>query len=280
MPAGPRIVVLARLEGTPFDPYENGLDSAQAHVEPILRAGIPIVFFSMRTRAELEAIQQELGIRHPFVAEEGGALYVPQHYFGVRFARSIDVAGYETVPFGRPHDQVLAALSTSARWLKAPITTMSELSVNDVAMACQLTMLQARLAKLRDHSELFKVTDGTDPKALIQALRSTKFQCRAYGEFLHVSAEVDTDQIVDTLLRSYRRAFDTRIFVGIGDPHGDLAMLGRVEVPLMWGHGTRTDRFNENVRLPIETLEARADALVDIVRRLTTTLDSPRFAQP
>src|SRR6188768_457023 len=81
VPAGPRIVVLARLEGTPFDPYENGLDSAQAHVEPILRAGIPIVFFSMRTRAELEAIQQELGIRHPFVAEEGGALYVPQHYF-------------------------------------------------------------------------------------------------------------------------------------------------------------------------------------------------------
>jgi mannosyl-3-phosphoglycerate phosphatase len=277
---GSRIVVLARLEGTPFDPYENGVDSAQAYVQPILRAGIPIVFFSTRTRAELEAIQQELGIHHPFVAEEGGALHVPQSYFGVPFARSIDVAGYETVPFGRPHDQVLAALITSARRLKAPITTMSELSVKDVAAVCRLTLLQARLAKLRDYSELFRVADATDPKALIQALRSTKLQCRTYGGFLHVSAEVDADGIVDTLLKSYRRAFDTRIFVGIGDPHGDLAILCRVEVPLTWGHGTRADHFHENVRLRVETLEARADALVDIVRRLTTTLEASRLAQP
>src|SRR6185503_14509293 len=61
---------------------------------------VPIVLCSSRTRAEVEAIQQRLGIRHPFVCERGAAAFVPAGYFDFSIAGSRDVAGYHALEFG------------------------------------------------------------------------------------------------------------------------------------------------------------------------------------
>ena len=277
---GTRIAILANLDETPLDPYRHGLDDALGFLEPIVRASIPLVFFSTRTRAELEAIHQELGIRHPFVAEHGGALYVPQRYFGVRVGRGSDVAGYETLTFGRPHDQILATLTATARRLHVPITTMSELSVRDVATAYGATFLQARLAKLRDHGELFRVEGGAGTPSLVQALRAAKLRCRPAGPFIHVSANVDTAGIVEILQDCYRRSFDIRVFVGIGHPQEDKVILRNVEVPLVWSHRFLSEPHEEGARIQVETVDAHADGLLELIEGLATTFERSRLSPP
>ena len=45
------------------------------------REGIPLVLCSIHTRAQVERTQQELGIKHPFVVENGSAALIPAGYF-------------------------------------------------------------------------------------------------------------------------------------------------------------------------------------------------------
>jgi predicted mannosyl-3-phosphoglycerate phosphatase (HAD superfamily) len=52
------------------------------HVVELLRAfAVPVVFITDQQPAEMMRLQQELGLRHPFIAEGGANLYVPRGYF-------------------------------------------------------------------------------------------------------------------------------------------------------------------------------------------------------
>ena len=110
----------------------------------IEREHLPLVFSSSKTRAELELIQQELGLHHPFICENGAAVFVPRGYFDFTVAPAIDVAGYEVVEFGKPYTEVVASLHRAAHRLDMEVIGFSDMSVEDVANECDLSLLQAR----------------------------------------------------------------------------------------------------------------------------------------
>ena len=114
----PSILVFCDLDDTLFEPHAFFIDSA-AHraLARIEREHLPLVFSSSKTRAELELIQQELGIHHPFICENGAAVFVPRGYFDFTVAPAIDVAGYEVVEFGKPYTEVVASLQHAAHRL-------------------------------------------------------------------------------------------------------------------------------------------------------------------
>jgi predicted mannosyl-3-phosphoglycerate phosphatase (HAD superfamily) len=72
---------------TPCDGPVKTLDGALScptarHVAELLRGfPVPIVFISDQPPAEMIRLQQELDLRHPFIADGGGSLYVPRGYF-------------------------------------------------------------------------------------------------------------------------------------------------------------------------------------------------------
>src|SRR5262245_51017066 len=88
--------------------------SSPAAVESVLeivrREDIPVVFWSSRTRAELEFIGQERSLSHPFISENGGGLFIPRGYFGFEVPWAVDRAGYEAIEFGKPYADVCKAL--------------------------------------------------------------------------------------------------------------------------------------------------------------------------
>lgn len=52
------------------------------HVVELLRAfPVPVVFITDQRPAGMIRLQQELGLRHPFIADGGAILYVPRGYF-------------------------------------------------------------------------------------------------------------------------------------------------------------------------------------------------------
>jgi len=266
-----KIVVLSSLDGTRFDPYFDVTGATREALRPLVLERIPVVFFSSRTRGELEVIQEELGICHPFVAENGGALYIPQGYFGFGVAHSRAVASYEAIPYGRPYEQVVDALRLTAEELGVSVIGFNDMSVRDVAVDCGFSLRQARLAKQREYSEPFRITD-LDPTAgprLMQALRRKQWPCLNTGRYTLVSAETDQGAIVDLLLTLYRRAFGPTVTVGIGDPVTNLALLKRVDIPFI---GTTSAVLRAtDVEAPSAVAvhpHARVDALLEIVETL------------
>jgi HAD superfamily hydrolase (TIGR01484 family) len=76
-----KTIIYTDLDGTLLDEKSYSfLDAA-----PALRAaqakGIPVIFCSSKTSAEIARIRQQLEVRDPFIVENGAAIFTPTGYF-------------------------------------------------------------------------------------------------------------------------------------------------------------------------------------------------------
>jgi mannosyl-3-phosphoglycerate phosphatase len=267
----PPIVVFSDLDDSLFEPHAFSVDaSARRALNRLEHQQIPLVFSSSRTRAEIELIHQELGINHPFVSEGGAAVFLPRGYFAFRAAESIDVSGYDTIQFGRPYAEVVTVLRRSAGRLGVSVLGFSDMSVADVALDYEVPLLQARLAKLRDYSELFRVADCT-PGAilrLVKALRAAGFGCTCRGRYHHVGA-LHHDVSSHFLRGLFRRAFGQVVTVAFGDHRGAASLLRHADIPLV----VRSNNADETTCLLANVPAARLSAVDSVGAWAETILE-------
>ena len=195
---------------------------------------VPLVLCSSRTRAELEIIQQEFHFRHPFITENGGAVYLPRGYFSSS-PDPADISGYNVITFGGPHQHVVEALRRTAEAQAIEVRTFNGMSVQEVADECGLTLAEARLAQLREFGEPFRIL-SSDPgvhSRLISALRRAGLQCVNGGRFHHASFGADVRRSVQALTSSYRERFGRVLTVGVSAALTDLTMLRAVDIPIV-----------------------------------------------
>lgn len=235
MQPSPPVLVLCDLDDTLFEPHTLSVDaSAHRALDRIAHERIPIVFCSSKTRAELELIQQKLGIHHPFICESGAAVFIPLGYFGVSVAPARHLAGYEVAEFGKPYAEVVGSLHRAAERLRMEVLGLHDMSVEQVALECDLPLLQARLAKLREYNEMFRVVDGR-PGALVRlckTLRAAGIDCTSRGRYHHTGT-IASDIASRFLCGLYRRAFGEVLTVAFGDHASTVPLLRHADVPLV-----------------------------------------------
>ncbi len=78
-------VIFADLDGTFLDEgYRYG------HTKPIVNQlsalGGSVIFCSSKTRDEIEFYRKVVGIKEPFIVENGAAIYIPKDYFPFSYA--------------------------------------------------------------------------------------------------------------------------------------------------------------------------------------------------
>ena len=118
-----------------------------------------LVFCSARTRAQIESTRQAFGVFHPFVCESGAAAFVPERYFGSDVDNTRKVGGYQAIEFAPPYEQ-RRRHGAARRPTGSSIGVMgfNDMSVEQVARECGLSLLEARLAKLREYGEPFRLS--------------------------------------------------------------------------------------------------------------------------
>src|SRR5687768_3604649 len=95
--------------------------------------GVVVVLWGNESRAELELIQQDLSVRHPFISENGGGLFLPCGSFARLPSHTRATAGYDVIDFGRPYHHVADVLHALADRLGVQVTSFRDLSINQVA---------------------------------------------------------------------------------------------------------------------------------------------------
>ena len=154
------------------------------------------------------------------------------------------------------------------------------MSVEEVANDCELPLLQARLAKLREYSELFRIVDGRPgaQSSLLKALRSTGLDSTSHGRHHHVGAT--RRDVGGYFLRGlFRRAFGDVVTVAFADCETAVPLLVYADVPMV----VRSNLGDETARLlarvsaarltTVSSIAAWADLILEIARAVQ---DSPR----
>jgi mannosyl-3-phosphoglycerate phosphatase len=235
----PPIVVFAALDtassGADGESHLHQVRSALASLD---RKGIPVLVWSGRTRAEVERMRARLGARGPFVTEHGGALFVPADYFPfpVPFTRSL--AGYDAIEFGLPYDHVVALLHRVASTVQVEIAALSDMTIEEAARALEAPLLEARLAKLREYGELFRLVDRQPASGarLFRALRAAGLTCWHAGTFDHVSGLSSRLRALETAQKLLQHGRERVLTIGIGSQVEDLPVLKAADRCLIVRH--------------------------------------------
>jgi predicted mannosyl-3-phosphoglycerate phosphatase (HAD superfamily) len=195
------------------------------------------------------------------------------------------VSSYQVVEFGRSASAVAELLRRTAERNGIRIRCFSDMSVEDVAQDCGMSLLDARLAKLRDYGEVFRV-DDPEPETrvrLLDALRSAHLRCVAGTGYDHVGAAVDITIGVGLLRTLYRRLHGPTISIGVADWQADADILQLVDCPIVVeSAGQRIPpRSSHRTRPPnVVTVDSDASWAASIARAIRQLHPSVRTLAP
>jgi predicted mannosyl-3-phosphoglycerate phosphatase (HAD superfamily) len=95
------LVIFTTLDGPLGDLRSSGGGPARYAIAVLADQGIPLVLVAHDEAEHVLAVQQELGLRHPFVCDRGTAVYVPHAYFTELNGLAEPCGDWDVIPF--PH---------------------------------------------------------------------------------------------------------------------------------------------------------------------------------
>lgn len=223
-----QLVVMTDLDGTLLDHYDYSPTVALNSIQKLLSHGVPLIFNSSKTFEEQRTLQRDLGIRAPFVFENGSGVAVPaqisptfvpdyihKQYYIKQFA-PLDLSDISTI---MQHGSV-------TKFQK--LLTMSTAEINDIIRHTGLDLTQATLAKARIYTDtILDTLDDEDFKQWASLFDSNGIKMTKGGRFYTVQAkEIDKA----TPLQWLRSLWNTPIYlIAIGDSENDTSMIAAAD---------------------------------------------------
>jgi mannosyl-3-phosphoglycerate phosphatase len=226
-------IIFSDLDGTLLDSQTYSFDPARPALEAIALARIPLVFCTSKTRTETERWRSVLKNNHPFIVENGGAVFVPEGYFGTDAGFDKRDGGYGILEFGRPYPELRQALQGIRASTGLPLRGFGDMTVGEIAERCGFTRQDAALAAMREYDEPFiGIKEGMLPRVVEEAgVRG--FQVISGGRFHHLVGGSDKGLAIRALRSLYEVSRGHVRTVGLGDSANDEPMLRAVDIPIL-----------------------------------------------
>src|ERR1700719_4465697 len=129
-----------------------GLDEFTAALD---HAGIPAVWVTNRSRLEFDAARRKHAHTHPFIAEGGSGVFLPEGYFNLRLEKTVRLGRVTCVPLAEALPAAANALEELSEETNVPVVALSSLSPRELAQNTGLPQREAELVRQRDFDELF-----------------------------------------------------------------------------------------------------------------------------
>ena len=233
MTTTPKLVIFTDLDGCLLDRQTYSFEPAQAALRLIKEKKIPLVLVSSKTRVEMEGYRRRLKNDHPFVSENGGAIFIPKGYFSFQFSHEREWEKYFVLELGTFYPQIIRALEFIKKETGIQIRGFHDLSEEDLVSLSGLTREEAAWAKEREYDEPFLIEGGEkEIKTVKKKIRERGLNYAWGGRFHHILGKNNKGKAAQILKDLYKKEFSLIQTVGIGDSLNDLPMLSAVDHPV------------------------------------------------
>jgi mannosyl-3-phosphoglycerate phosphatase len=243
----PLLLIFTDLDGTLLDHQTYSFKEAVETLDRLRQLSIPLILTSSKTRAEIQQLQQQLGLNEAFISENGGGIFFPPGYAiqDVRQLQQFD--GYQAMLFGRHYDYIRKIFATFHNTYR--IKGFGDMSVEEIMQRTGLDREDAILAARRDFTEPFIFLTEPRPQELQEDLTSHGLTITRGGRFYHMMGTgQDKGRAVIETTRLFQAGSSKNIItVGLGDAQNDYPMLKVVDMPVLI---PKTDGSYESMELP------------------------------
>ena len=227
-------VIYSDLDGCLLDRETYAFGAAQPALELLKRRQIPLVLCSSKTQAEVESYRTALGLANPFIVENGGAVLIPLGHAPARRPPAGGGGAYLRIELGVPYARVSEALREIRGATGLGLFGFGDMGTQEVALLTGLQPAAARRAMTRHYDEPFVAVLSPDQLEALEAeVRRRGLRLTCGGRFYHLSGRHSKGLAADLLTRLYRSRSPEAITVGLGDAANDLALLERVDIPVV-----------------------------------------------
>lgn len=267
-----QLLIFSDLDGSLLDDTNYSFEPALPAVTALRKNGIPLVFCTSKTRAEIEPLRAKLNNSHPFVSENGGAIYIPREYFSHKWDYSREDEKYLIIELGTPYAQIRKILDKIKIETCERIRGFGDLSEEEIALFCDFSVEDAGLAKLREYDEPFFLEEKRHLPKIEELATQANLQITRGGRFFHLIGKNDKGKAVRRLRELYDAENGPYTTIGIGDSLNDLSMLKNVDYPVLLqesdGNYNESINWANLIRVPGKGPASWRKAIVSLLDRL------------
>jgi predicted mannosyl-3-phosphoglycerate phosphatase (HAD superfamily) len=201
---------LIPLRGTSFP----GLDEFTAALD---HEGIPAVWLTSRSRLQFDEPRRKHGHTHPFIAEDGCAVYLPEDYFHLRPASdtsrtnksaTLRLGRFTCIPVAEALPAAAEGLQSLSQDTGVPVVTLRSLSPRELAQNTGLPQKDAELARQRDFDDIFFFAGASDEEIqrFLAEGSSRNLQFRQHGVLWSAAIGPSLPRCIRELAKLYDRA--------------------------------------------------------------------------
>lgn len=228
------LLIFTDLDGTLLNQDDYQYDKALPVLAELKKKQIPVILVTSKTKAEVAYLRREIGLRDPFIVENGSGIFIPK--FDQRFDLKDTVmeGEYHLHRLGITYQQARVALQQVSQTLGEDLRGFGDLTIDDIINLTGLSPAKVKLAKTRDFSEPFITPKSKSALEIETAVKQNGYQVVVGDRFSHlISINAGKGKAVKWLLNHYQNQGETIISVGLGNSPNDLSLLENVEIPII-----------------------------------------------
>lgn len=192
----------------------SGFDEFSAALD---HSGIPFVWLTSRTRLQLDEPRRKMAHTHPFIAEDGCGVFLPEDYFHLKPQSSplqpsksatVRLGRFTCLPVAEQQPAAAEALEALSEETGVSVVALRSLAPRELAQNTGLPPREAELARQRDFDELFFFAGASNESvdSFLAASRDRKVQVRPHGALWSLAIGASVRRCVADLSKLYDRA--------------------------------------------------------------------------
>lgn len=221
-------LVFTDMDGSLLDHHNYHFDEAIPTLDTLEKQHIPVIPATSKTQAEVELLRDSLNNSHPFIVENGAAVFIPKGYFKTQPEDTVEKGDFWVKEFSAPRQQWQALIDEVRPHYPDEFKTFADAGIDGIIAMTGLNVHAAARAARRQYGEpICWHGNGNKKHEFISDLKQLGAHILEGGRFIHVSGVCDKGQALQWLSNVYQQntAETTLKTLAIGDSQNDQAML-------------------------------------------------------